>query len=295
MSAAKRIPGRAAAAAKGRLRAHAWLLARRTSQLGFLALFLSGPLAGLRIAEGTLAQSLTFGVLPLTDPLVFLQTLAAGHRPEVTAAIGAAIVAAAYALLRGRLYCSWVCPINPLTDGAAWLRRRLGLKDGMTLGRGTRFAVLIGLLVASALTGTVAWEVVNPITHLHRSIVFGALFTSAAWTVVTAVLVFDFAVAQRGWCGHLCPVGAFYRLLGPGLVRASAPRRERCDQCLDCYQVCPEPQVISPALKGPGGPEIRSAACTACGRCADVCPHSVFALGLRLPARTAGPRQGDPS
>ncbi|WP_413891310.1 4Fe-4S binding protein [Candidatus Aalborgicola defluviihabitans] len=27
----------------------------------------------------------------------------------------------------------------------------------------------------------------------------------------------------RGWCGHLCPVGAFYGVLGRGALMLSAP------------------------------------------------------------------------
>lgn len=284
-----RIPGRAAIAARGWIAAHRWLMLRRLSQLGFLALFLTGPLVGLWIARGTLAESLTLGVLPLTDPFVLLQSLAAGHRPTVTMLVGAAAVLAAYALLRGRLYCSWVCPVNIVTDAAGWTRRRLGWREGMSLGRRTRLAVLLGALAASAVTGTIAWEAVNPVTLLHRGLVFGALGAAA---VVAGAFVFDLAVAPRGWCGHLCPVGAFYGLIGPhGAVAATAPQRERCDQCMDCYQVCPEPHVITPALKGTGTAVIVSPDCTACGRCVDVCPHSVFALGLVRPF--ARPGQGE--
>jgi ferredoxin-type protein NapH len=37
--------------------------------------------------------------------------------------IGALIVLAFYALVGGRVFCSWVCPVNLVTDLAAWLRR----------------------------------------------------------------------------------------------------------------------------------------------------------------------------
>ncbi|MBP2312255.1 quinol dehydrogenase ferredoxin subunit NapH [Azospirillum soli] len=291
----ERIPGREAVKAKGWFRAHKWLLARRASQLAFLALFLSGPLFGLWIAKGTLASSLTLNVLPLTDPLVALQSLLAGHWPETAALAGAAIVLAVYAALRGRLYCSWVCPVNVVTDTAGWLRRRLGWKDGVSLNRRTRLILLAGILIASAVTGTIAWEVVNPITQLHRALVFGSLFAGGiAWTVLAAIFLFDLAVAPRGWCGNLCPVGAFYGLVGRfGRVAVSAPRRAACDSCMDCYQVCPEPHVISPALRGAGSEVIQSPDCTACGRCIDVCPQDVFALGLKGTAGAAPLRQGE--
>jgi len=35
-------------------------------------------------------------------------------------------------------------------------------------------------------------------------------------------------------------------------VRVAAPNRKACDDCMDCFAVCPEPQVIRPALKQVG-------------------------------------------
>lgn len=295
---ARRLPGPAAIRAKGWVEAHRWLFARRASQLVFLALFLSGPLLGVWIAKGTLASSLTFGVLPLSDPFIALQSLAAGHVPETAVLIGAVIVLAAYALLRGRIFCSWVCPVNMVTDAAAALRRRLGWREGVRLDRRLRFVALAGVLLASAFGGVIAWELVNPVTMLHRGLVFGTLFAgTVAWTVVAAVFLFDLAVSPRGWCGYLCPVGAFYTLIGRwGRVGVSAPKRSACDHCLDCYQVCPEPHVITPSLQDPKSDAILSPDCTACGRCVDVCPQSVFVLGVRRQGPVAGAaplRQGD--
>ena len=123
-------PGQEAVAVKGWLRAHKWLLLRRVSQVSILALFLAGPWLGVWIVKGNLSSSLTLDVLPLTDPYLLLQSLAAGHPPFREALWGAGIVAACYLVVGGRVYCSWVCPMNIVTDGAAWLRRRLGLKGG---------------------------------------------------------------------------------------------------------------------------------------------------------------------
>ena len=85
-----------------------WLILRRTSQLLILLAFLSGPWFGLWIAKGNLSSSLTLGVLPLTDPLLLLQTLATGHVPYAAALTGGAIVLVFYLLFGGRIFCSWV-------------------------------------------------------------------------------------------------------------------------------------------------------------------------------------------
>lgn len=286
MSAKAKSPvGVEAIAAKGWLAAHKWLLLRRASQLAFLMLFLTGPWFGWRITDGTLAGSRTLNVLPLTDPFIAAQGIVAGHWPELTALVGALIVLVTYALIGGRVYCAWVCPINPITDAAHWLHDRLDIPKGWQPKRHTRLWLMATVLITSALTGTIAWEVLNPITMLHRGLVFGM---GAAWGVVAAIFLFDLFVARRGWCGHLCPVGAFYGLLGTrALLRVSAPNRAACDDCMDCFAVCPEMYVITPALRGKHSdtPLILSPDCTTCGRCIDVCSVDVFAFTHRFDDR----------
>lgn len=285
----RRIPGEAATVRHGWWLAHRYLVLRRFAQLFFLSLFLSGPLFGFWIAKGTLASSRTFDVLPLTDPFMLAQSLAARHWPEATAWLGAAIVVAAYLVFGGRTYCAWVCPVNPIVDAADWLRRRLHLDKGAALKRETRWFVFAMALVVSAATGTIVWELINPITAIYRTVLFGSLFGGF---VAVAIFAFDLFVVRHGWCGHLCPVGAAYALIGKAtLLRVAAPGRVRCDDCLDCYAVCPESHVIAPALqeKRGGGPVILSADCTACGRCIDVCPERVFRFTHRFDLRVDAP------
>jgi len=275
--------GAAAVTGKGWFKAHRWLLLRRVSQLGILALFLLGPLAGMWVVKGNLSYSYTLGTLPLTDPYVALQSLAAGHVPETLGLIGVAIVAVFYALMGGRVFCSWVCPMNLVTDAAGWLRERLGIKGSVHLSRHTRYWVLAMTFIGSAVTGVVLWELINPVSMLHRGLIFGL---GAAWMIVLLIFLFDLFVMSRGWCGHLCPVGAFYSLLGRwSPVRVAARQRTACDDCMDCFAVCPEPHVIRPALKGEGkgvGPVILAPNCTNCGRCIDVCAKEVFTFGSRF-------------
>ncbi|GAA0572942.1 quinol dehydrogenase ferredoxin subunit NapH [Caenispirillum bisanense] len=287
----KDAPAVLAVAAKGRLAAHKWLILRRLSQLAALGLFLSGPLVGVWVMKGTLASSSLFGVVPFTDPLVFVQSLATGHGLAATAWIGAALLVALYALVGGRAFCSWVCPVNVLTDAAHRARIRLGLKGGVAISRNARWWVLAAAVAVSAVTGVIAWEAVNPVTLLHRELVFGIVFAgSLAWTLVLGIVLFDIFVANRGWCGHLCPMGAAYGLIGRlSLTRVSARNRAACDQCLACYHVCPEPQVLTPALKGGATdtPVITDGECTNCGRCIDVCHRHVFAFTHRFDRSTA--------
>jgi ferredoxin-type protein NapH len=289
MAGAER-PGAKAVRDKGWWRAHRWLLARRISQFGILLLFLLGPWFGVWLVKGNLSSSLFLDVLPLTDPYLALQILFAGHGLEMAAISGALIVLVFYLLVGGRVYCSWVCPMNLVTDAAHWLRERMGIRGSSRISRHARYWLLAMTLVLAAGTGVLAWESLNPVSILHRGLIFGM---GIGWSLVAGVFMLDLFVGRRAWCGHLCPVGAFYSLLGTvAPLRVRADQRARCDDCMDCYAVCPEPQVIRPALKGEGagiGPVILSGNCTNCGRCIDVCAQEVFSFGMRLP-RNASPR-----
>jgi ferredoxin-type protein NapH len=277
--------GAAAVLANGWWHAHRFLLLRRLSQLGILMLFWLGPWAGVWIVKGNLSSSLVLGTLPLTDPFVLAQVIATRHWPEATALTGAAIVVAFYALVGGRVFCAWVCPVNVATDAAGWLRRRLRITSGRAPSRSLRYWLATAVLAACAATGVAVWEWVNPVSLTQRALIFGGALAGSG---VAAVFVFDLLVAPRGWCGHVCPVGAAYALIGSAsLLRVSARHASRCNDCGDCYAVCPEPQVITAPLKARdgAGPVITAGDCSNCGRCIDVCAPRVLCFTHRFDSR----------
>lgn len=278
---------------KGWLKAFKWVTLRRVSQVSILLLFLAGPLWGVWLIKGSMASSLVLDTAPLTDPHILLQSVMGGVNPEATAIVGALIVLAFYALVGGRVFCSWVCPVNLITDAACCTRRVLGIRAKSQISRNTRYWILGLTLVLPLVTGSIVWELVNPVSLAFRGVIFGMGF---AWVILLGVFLFELFVVEHGWCGRLCPVGAFYGLIGTkSMLRVVADRRERCDDCMDCFQVCPEPQVIKPALKGADkgiGPVILAQACTNCGRCIDCCPENVFRFGSRFAKAPKGAGDG---
>lgn len=278
------ILGAQAIRKKGWWQAHKWLILRRLSQAGILLLFMLGPWAGIWIIKGNLSSSLLLDVLPMTDPFIFLQILATGYSAIAAEAVtGALIIVAFYLLVGGRVYCSWVCPVNLVTDAAYWLRVKFGIKRGANFQRNTKYWMLGMVLLVAAVSGVMAYELVNPVSMLHRGLIFGM---GVGWLVIAGIFLFDLFVAKRGWCTHLCPMGAFYGLLGRvSPMRVRADDRSKCDDCGECFAVCPEPQIIPAILKGKEKgipPVILSGECTNCGRCIDICGQDVFHFGLRF-------------
>ena len=262
--------------------AYRFLILRRLTQLSTIFMFLSGPLWNTWILKGNYSGSLLFDSIPMTDPLMTAEMLSTGYLPEWTTILGALIVVAFYALVASKAFCSWVCPLNIVTDSAAWLRRKLGIRQSAKLSRNLRYGILAMILVGSAISGTLLWEWINPVAALGRVFVYGLRAT--LWLILV-VFLFDLLIVEHGWCGHLCPIGATYALIGAkSLLKVKVIDRARCDRCMDCYNVCPEPQVLRLPLHGDAEDSqiILSKDCITCGRCIDVCAENVFKFGTRF-------------
>lgn len=266
----------------GKLKVWRYLLLRRVLQLGLLLLFFGTvrwgwKLAGEPVLTGNLSGSEFLGFIPMADPFAVLQIIVAGQMPLQEVLLGAVIILVIVTLIGGRTWCAWVCPVNMVTDLASWTRRRLNIKDAFTISRKIRYTVLVLTMILSILTGVAAFEWVSPISMLHRELIFGI---GAGWIAVLGVFLFDLFILRHGWCGHLCPLGAFYAVIGKlALLRISfdAPT---CTHCSECARVCPEPQVLNLKAATKTG-MIASGECTNCGRCITVCPEDTLKFELR--------------
>ncbi|WP_025504922.1 quinol dehydrogenase ferredoxin subunit NapH [Vibrio parahaemolyticus] len=269
--------GKEAVEKLGWWRAHRFLILRRLCQLTIIALFMAGPTLG--VLTGNLSSSMLFDTIPLSDPLIVLQALATGHIPEFNALLGVVIVVVFYAILAPRAFCAWVCPLNIVTDLAAWLRRKFNIKASYRWSPAIRYWLIPVLMLGSALSGAILWTWLDPVAALHRGLVFGM---GAGWVLIALVFVLDLLLVEHGWCGHLCPLGATYGVIGrKSLLRVTAVRREDCTKCMDCFYVCPEPEVLRQPLKE-GDRRVMDQSCISCGRCLDVCPEHVFEFKNRL-------------
>lgn len=260
------------------------LILRRGVQVGVMLAFFGTlhwgwQIAGAPLLRGNLSASELIGMVPLADPFAVLQQLVSGHLLETTVLVGAAIVVAAYLVL-GRVFCAWVCPMNLVTDLAAWLRARLGVPDLFRLSRRTRYWIVALALVLSALAGVAAFEWVSPISMLHREIVYGV---GLGLTAALGIFIFDLLILKHGWCGHLCPLGAFYGLLGSRAALRVRFDDASCSRCGECARVCPEPQVLNLKQAAERG-LVASGACTNCGRCIPICPEDSLDFAWRWQA-----------
>jgi len=255
-----------------------FLILRRITQFSILILFILGNYYGLKVLTGNLSSALLLDTIHLSDPFAVLQILATGFIASADILIGGATVLFLYALIGGRSFCGWVCPVNWWTDLARWLGTKLGTntKTGFSIPRNLRYWILALSFVLSGVLGYAAFEMISPIGFMHRSIIFGV---GSGIFVLIGIFLLEVSVLKNAWCGHLCPLGAFYAIIGKyGLIRVTH-KVENCTDCMDCFKVCPEPHVLSIVTKESG--LIKSGECTNCGRCVDVCKDSALKLSHR--------------
>ena len=261
-----------------------YLILRRVTQISLMLLYFGANAWGWKILMGNLSSSKILGIIPMSDPYAALQMLVAGAALATDLLIGVGVATLFYMLIGGRVFCSWVCPINIITDSANFLRRKLqidraqGFRQPAT--RNIRYWILALSLIISAIMGVAAFEFVSPISMVHRGIVFGLGF---GWAAMLIIFLFDLFVLKDGWCGHVCPLGGFYSLLGSFSLIRVLHSQEKCTLCMKCKTVCPEHQVLY--MIGKESLSVTSGECTNCARCIEVCDDDALGFSIRKLAK----------
>ena len=256
-----------------------FLILRRITQIGLLILYIGGNIWGWQILKGNLSTSSLFGIIPLSDPFATLQMFFAGAMITSDILLGALIIMIFYGIVGGRVFCSWVCPVNMITDLSNFIRRKFGfnqIQKRQPASRNIRYWVLALSLILSYILGVTAFEFISPISITHRSIIFGL---GVGWAAMLVIFLFDLFILKNGWCGHICPLGGFYSLVGSkSLIRVNHDK-DKCTVCMKCKEVCPENQVLF--MIGKSSEQVLDSVCTNCGRCVEVCDDDALNFSIR--------------
>ena len=226
---------------------------------------------------GTLSASELFGI-GLLDPFAALQALVAAKAFSLDWLLALLPPLVVYALIRGRVFCGWACPVNLLLEIVDWLRKKLRVKvEEHVLPRHVKAYVAAGVLVLSALLGFPVFEALSPISFINKGIVLGSM--TGGITLLAIVLV-ELFWGHRVWCRALCPLGGFYEIVGKvGLVNVRIDH-DKCIGCNKCKQSCLcDPEILDDVVAGEDV-MVRAGDCMACGKCVEACPTAALALKI---------------
>ncbi len=277
---------------------------RKAVRFLIVAVLLIALFAGWQ--TGTLC-SVGYDAIAYICPLGALETIFGSWAfvPRVLICLAVVVIVA---LVFGKAFCSWVCPVAPLSD---LLRgRKAREKDECERTQAAhrvlerwsdtnaaqaekhkpfrsrvdgRHVVLAGSLASAAVCGFPVFCLVCPIGLTFASAI--ALYRLIGFNepaievlVFPALLVLELTVLRK-WCHRFCPVGALLSLLSRGNrtfkphVDASMCARHAGSSCAACAQACPE-HIDPCADLG----DCSLAECTRCGACVNTCPAKALSF-----------------
>ncbi len=154
------------------------------------------------------------------------------------------------ALLFGPVFCGWVCPMGTVQEWIGKLGKKiLGKSYNRIMPasfdrvlRYLRYAVLVWVLVMTALTGKLAFEAYDPYWTM-----FNLWSSEVAWTgylILAAVVVLSLFV-ERPFCKYGCPYGAVLGVFNLFHVFSIKRNPPTCIDCKACDKACPMNIVVS--------------------------------------------------
>ncbi|WP_372999281.1 quinol dehydrogenase ferredoxin subunit NapH [Sulfurimonas sp.] len=255
-----------------------FLISRRFTQILIITLYFGANAYGWNIVNGNLSSSLILGLIPLSDPFAVLQMFVGGAVISADILAGVVVVLFAYGVIGGRFFCSWVCPVNIITETATFFRKKLGFaqkEKAILFSRNIRFWVIAISLFLSFMFSIAAFDMISPIGIAHRGIIFGFGF---GWFFLVAIFLFDLFSQEYGWCGHICPLGGFNALIGKYSLIKVTHDRDKCLYSMACFKACPEVEILD--MVGMTSKPINGAACIKCGQCIEVCENDAFKVSI---------------
>ncbi|MBU4174482.1 MAG: 4Fe-4S binding protein, partial [Actinobacteria bacterium] len=226
------------------------------------------------------------------DPLAGLFAVTAARSASVFFGYWPAWILLGLTLLSSRFFCGWICPLGTCFDVAGAIKPKF-LKYYRPHGREmkalleerrrgveprrirVKYIILPAVLVLS-LVGVNLLYLFSPLVVFNRGVYF--ILLPQVPVLLVVLLLLAFLYRPRFWCEEVCPLGALFSLVsmaGKRLRAAFSPLSvvkdpEVCISCGACYKNCPL-GVDEPFTREESG-RLRSADCTACGKCIDACP-----------------------
>lgn len=225
---------------------------------------------------GTLSSSSIFGVA-LVDPFAALQSIAAAKAVSPDLLLGVLVPMAVYGLIRGRVFCGWVCPVNLVLEAVDRLRIKLRVRvRERALPRHAKVYVALSILALSAVVSFPVFEALSPISFINKGIVVGSV---VGGITIAAIIAAEMFWGHRVWCRSVCPLGGLYEALGKmGLLSVRIDHGE-CIRCGACKRACLcDPEILDDAVDGLED-RVSAGDCMLCGRCIEACPTRALRIG----------------
>nr|QOV09059.1 4Fe-4S binding protein [uncultured Dehalococcoidia bacterium] len=211
------------------------------------------------------------------DPLTGISAMLGERRWLPEFAWG--LIVLALAVLGGRVWCGWLCPLGTLLDAVPARKNNTYKPEVPEAWRKVKYYLLTGTVLLVAVGGG-ALLILDPVTILYRTFTAfiplerNVIATETGYTVfnimsaviLAAILILN-AVRMRFWCRYLCPLGGLLGLVSKLAFRQHWVKESVCQSCHRCMTYCPT-GTIQQSRRYASDPD----ECISCLICKDVCP-----------------------
>jgi len=232
----------------------------------------------LNLAEGFSGfyWAITFGGYTFLDPLAALQVILDYH-PLNLSFFFAVSLPILLALLFGRVFCSWLCPVNTIREATNWLADIIGFKKDkpqLITNSNLRYVILLSGIAVTFL-GFPIFNYILPYAVLGRALQYLSI-AIVFWQGIMfflLIILLD-GIWQRGlWCNYLCPTSALLSAFAKkSLFRLKRDENTCLNSCNICQRNCQ--WNAEPKLE-----KIQN--CTNCFVCVEKCPNMSLSIGRK--------------
>lgn len=284
-----------------------WLWVRRVVQVIFFLLFLYL----LLLTVQGVTRRMPFDLFFHLDPLVGISSIISSRTWIAPMLLG--VITLVMALVFGRAWCGWICPLGTILDWTPSHRNRKepGISPVWKQGK----YLLLFAVIISAILGSLMFMVLDPVTLLFRTVsgvilpglnwlfdgvsywlygfaamrpavdwvdsaLRGWLLNSQPFYTANLVLLGVFAavlglnaVRSRFWCRYVCPLGGLLGLLSKFSFIRHRVDNEKCISCSKCAALCP-----TGAIQPTNYYAADAAECTVCLKCMPGCPTDAISF-----------------
>lgn len=213
-------------------------------------------------------QSIGVGSLWFVSPLEGLESLLITRAVYMPSLIGM-LIPFILALLLGRVFCSWICPVTFFLELFDRLRKKITgkkhLRNKLLFAKKTLWFVLIAELLVSMIIGAPLFVFLSPPGLIGRELMMLVFFGKLAFegSILVVILILEL-LTRRFFCRSFCPLGGLLALIGSRRKLVVELLPQNCTGCRKCEKTCP--MGLVPHLD-----EGKSPYCWNCGECIDSC------------------------